>query len=276
MAIKGNIEGQAIQGDINRLYELRGYSAYEVAVLNGYAGTKEQWLASLKGDPGEVIHTDADGAVLDDVFAKKSPVYKAGVGNITEVISKNLLSGNTLSCGCYHIEQTINDLAGEKFVLLTVIKDSGIRTESRGVVWECLCDCGTTCYKSGNLLVSGGVKSCGCLISYGEEKIRKLFNDNNIKFETQKSYDSCRFANNRLAHFDFYIEDNYLLEYDGVQHFVGWDWNEDSLKIQQERDEYKNKWCKENGIPLVRIPYTKLETLCLEDLLLETTKYRVV
>lgn len=31
----------------------RGYSAYEVAVLNGYEGTEEEWLASLKGDNGD-------------------------------------------------------------------------------------------------------------------------------------------------------------------------------------------------------------------------------
>lgn len=30
----------------------RGYSAYEVAVQQGYGGTAAQWVASLKGDPG--------------------------------------------------------------------------------------------------------------------------------------------------------------------------------------------------------------------------------
>lgn len=29
-----------------------GYSAYEVAVQNGYEGTEQQWLASLKGETG--------------------------------------------------------------------------------------------------------------------------------------------------------------------------------------------------------------------------------
>ena len=28
----------------------RGYSAYEIAVQNGYGGTEEEWLASLKGE----------------------------------------------------------------------------------------------------------------------------------------------------------------------------------------------------------------------------------
>lgn len=31
----------------------RGYSAYEIAVQNGFEGTEQEWLASLKGDPGD-------------------------------------------------------------------------------------------------------------------------------------------------------------------------------------------------------------------------------
>jgi len=32
---------------------LQGKSAYQIAVQNGFAGTEQQWLASLKGSPGE-------------------------------------------------------------------------------------------------------------------------------------------------------------------------------------------------------------------------------
>lgn len=35
-----------------------GPSAYEVAVANGFIGTEEEWLASLRGPPGEVIGID--------------------------------------------------------------------------------------------------------------------------------------------------------------------------------------------------------------------------
>lgn len=40
--------------------------------------------------------------------------------------------------------------------------------------------------------------------------------------------------------------------------------------------ERGNNICKNNNIPLIRIPYTKLDTLCINDLLLETTEFRVV
>lgn len=54
MGITGSVKGSTLHGEINRFYELRGYSAYEVAVANGFDGTKEEWLASLKGEKGDV------------------------------------------------------------------------------------------------------------------------------------------------------------------------------------------------------------------------------
>lgn len=33
---------------------LRGYSAYQIAVLHGYTGTEEEWLRTLKGDRIEI------------------------------------------------------------------------------------------------------------------------------------------------------------------------------------------------------------------------------
>lgn len=40
----------------------KGYSAYEVAVKNGYTGTETEWLATLKGEKGEKGDTGATGA----------------------------------------------------------------------------------------------------------------------------------------------------------------------------------------------------------------------
>lgn len=61
MSLTGNAEGKAIHGNINRLNEIRGYSAYEVALLNGFEGTEAEWLASLKGEKGDAYNlTEAD------------------------------------------------------------------------------------------------------------------------------------------------------------------------------------------------------------------------
>ena len=42
-----------IRGKVSKLDTLRGYSAYEVAVINGFKGTEAEWLASLKGEKGD-------------------------------------------------------------------------------------------------------------------------------------------------------------------------------------------------------------------------------
>ena len=38
-----------------------GYSAYEIAVQEGFVGTEQEWLASLKGDTGNTGPAGADG-----------------------------------------------------------------------------------------------------------------------------------------------------------------------------------------------------------------------
>lgn len=42
----------ALKGKISILDTLHGKSAYELAILNGFQGTEEEWLRSLKGETG--------------------------------------------------------------------------------------------------------------------------------------------------------------------------------------------------------------------------------
>lgn len=49
----GNAESKnVLRGKLNGLKTIHGYSAYEVAVICGFSGTEEEWLVSLKGEPG--------------------------------------------------------------------------------------------------------------------------------------------------------------------------------------------------------------------------------
>ena len=86
-------------------------------------------------------------------------------------------------------------------------------------MWRCKCDCGKEVIVQSSNLINGNTKSCGCLKeSAGELKIRELLTKNNIRFETQKTFETCRFTStNALARFDFYLLDyNILIEYDGI------------------------------------------------------------
>ena len=143
--------------------------------------------------------------------------------------------------------------------------------------WLCQCDCGNPKQISvlGDNLKRGHTQSCGCeRRSHGELKVAQLLSENNIPFEQEKIM--FKYANGCNAKFDFYIENKYLIEYDGETHFKanlhGWH-NLEQLQAQQERDAIKNKWCKDNNIPLIRIPYTHLKDLCINDLLLETSNF---
>ena len=193
--------------------------------------------------------------------------------------------GKTKSCGCFCITQTKKantvDLSNQKFGKLIALEPTDKR-HGRAVVWKCKCECGNICFVDTSHLHSGHTQSCGCIRSRGEEFIAKIYREANISYEQQKSFNTCRFKEtNSMARFDFWVNNSYLVEYDGIQHFefresiISWNNQENFIKTQ-ERDKIKTQWCKENNIPLIRIPYTKLDTLCLEDLMLETTQFRVV
>lgn len=64
-----------------------------------------------------------------------------------------------------------NDLTGQKFGKLTVIRRAGL--EKNRVIWECRCDCGNTAYTTTGRLRKGISQNCGC------EKIpgRRMRND---------------------------------------------------------------------------------------------------
>lgn len=56
----------------------------------------------------------------------------------------------------------LNDLSGKKFGNLTVIERVQSPKRKR-VKWKCLCDCGAVTVTSGDRLIRGVTKSCGCL-----------------------------------------------------------------------------------------------------------------
>lgn len=49
MSLKGNATSQKLRGKITALRTIHGYSAYEIAVINGFYGTEKEWLETLKG-----------------------------------------------------------------------------------------------------------------------------------------------------------------------------------------------------------------------------------
>lgn len=211
--------------------------------------------------------------------------------NIIKVNAGHLKSNNVHSCGCFtknritkYNEEVRNDFIlqykGKKFNKLTLIEPIENNTQYPGIIWKCQCECGNYINVFTRELTSNHTKSCGRCPekgSLGEQKIAKILDEANIIYKREYSFSDC--SNKQPLRFDFYIpEQNYLIEFDGEFHYnftnYGWNTEENFNKIK-ERDKIKNQYCIDNKIPLIRIPYIYYETLSLQDLILDTTKFRV-
>lgn len=202
-------------------------------------------------------------------------------GNITFASTNNLRSGHKRSCGCLQKEKAretgrnnLKDITGQKFSLLTVKSKNCTKKTSNGstkTYWNCVCDCGNIIVVEGNSLKQGNTKSCGCIKSFGEQKIASILQQNGIHFEREKTFSDCSFR------FDFFVENKYIIEYDGKQHFQDFSWGSTKYTkdFQQQRDQEKNEYCFKHQYPIIRIPYTHYNELELKDLLLETSNFTV-
>lgn len=187
-------------------------------------------------------------------------------GNETIVEGGNLRGGVTRSCGCYMKDRSrevnLIDITGNKYNYLTVIS----RADNIGKepAWNCLCECGNMTIVTGSNLKSENIISCGCANrSKGEMRIAEYLKSHNINFEEQKRFANC--VDRDMLPFDFYLpEKNILCEFDGRHHMMpvdfagrGKEWAESEFERIKNHDAIKDKFCKENNIKLIRIPYTE-------------------
>lgn len=114
--------------------------------------------------------------------------------------------------------------------------------------------------------------------SFGENRIATLLSLSNIPYTIEQTFDTCVFEDTgAYARFDFYVNNEYIIEFDGEQHsknveiFNG----EKGFNKTKEHDLFKNKWCMINNIPLIRIPNSRLKNVTIEDLLIDTSDYRI-
>ena len=195
-------------------------------------------------------------------------------GNITYATTEGLRVGDNTTCGCSNKarEKFANtykvDFTNKKFGKLTVLGPTDMRTEHGNQIWKCRCECGNICYVSTNHLQTGNTQSCGCLLgnSIGENKIKQILIDNNIKFKAEYIFSELP---NRRYDFALLNENNeviQLIEFDGEQHYIEAPFFNKTLKEQQEIDKEKTEFAKNKNIKLVRIPYWKRNTLNLQDL----------
>lgn len=122
-------------------------------------------------------------------------VCECSCGNTKVVLSSNLTSGKTTSCGCYRLERVREvrhlskntptgakvDLVGKSFGKLTVISPAdNVNCTPKNPVgrtaWNCVCECGNAVVRStGTLNKSDKIAMCNeCKGALGREQLRKF------------------------------------------------------------------------------------------------------
>lgn len=183
---------------------------------------------------------------------------------------------------------TMKDISGEIYGQLQAIAPLSKRGSDGSVYWKCRCvDCGHEQEVIKNNLRKNKGHLCAVCgeKSKGEYKVAKMLQELNMPFEKEKIFSDCIFEDsNGCARFDFYVNNTYIIEIDGQHHFfpVSYGGNvteqEKKLMYQKvlEHDRYKNKYCRDNDIPLIRIPYFSLDALTYQDLDIKTSKFLVI
>ena len=172
---------------VGRATDLRGQKFNKLTVLYRVANQGRRVMWRCKCDCGKTINVRSDSlqsghttscgcnyspdltgkkygrlTVLNKYKTINREIYwtcQCDCGNIVNIRGICLTRGDTQSCGCLRkeivsTEKTIN-LVGQKFGKLTVLKDSGKRSNWKSIIWLCKCDCGNTCEVNGANLRSG-------------------------------------------------------------------------------------------------------------------------
>lgn len=196
-------------------------------------------------------------------------------GQTCEKVAYYVTSGDTLTCGCgtnnLHKEARTLDITNCRYGKLTAIYNTKRQDKYGNYYWHCICDCTGECDVTAASLVSGNTTSCGCVKSRGEYEITQLLAKNIIAYEKEYGFNTLVSENNIKLRYDFYLPKyNRLIEFDGEQHYQsqmhGWN-DKEHFEKRKEYDDIKNKYAKDNGIDLVRIPYWERGNITLDMLL---------
>lgn len=199
--------------------------------------------------------------LLDEYKNNKTKVNILHGGYTWNVRPDAIISGKQKCPKCYNtVKKTTDDFKSEVFNLFKEefeILGEYINTHTKILIKHNKCN-NKWEQTPANFLM---YKSCPfCFYngrSKGEKKIEEFLNKNKINFTREYRFKNCK--NKKPLPFDFAVFDkkgdiDFLIEYDGIQHYKRNNyWN--TLEKTQINDNIKNNYCKDNNIKLIRIPY---------------------
>ena len=134
------------------------------------------------------------------------------------------------------------------------------------------CSCGNKFKTMASGFLSQNCYRCRCC-SKKESKysieVSQFLDNFSVCYSKEKTFDNCR--NILKLPFDFcvYVRNKFfLIEVDGQYHYHAIT-GEKLLRTQKERDAIKTKYCKDNNIDLIRIPYWEFENEKYKDKIME-------
>ncbi len=97
--------------------------------------------------------------------------------------------------------------------------------------------------------------------SHGEIIIRNYFCGNKINYVREFKFRDCKYK--KELPFDFYVNKNFLIEFDGGQHFKvnKFFGGQKCFENTQRNDIIKTKYCITNKIPLLRISHKEIKKI---------------
>lgn len=196
-------------------------------------------------------------------------------GNEWSIRPSNFLNG-TRCPQCKNLKPRLTQDEFEQRVYALVGDEYSVLGKYRGHKNRVLMkhnECGHEYTVISNTFLSG--RRCPvCVSPRGERRIRKYLKSKGINFKEEQTFEDLKYIKSLRYDFSILDEDGNvkkLIEFDGEQHtrpitFFG---GEEQFKLTQKRDRLKDKYAKENNIPLLRIPYKDIDIVetIVEDFL---------
>ena len=155
----------------------------------------------------------------------------------------------------------------ELFKFKSTLKHDGRYSYEKSIFINRLNEVIVTCHSHGDFSIKPfehirGTRCPKCTASIGEYTIMNLLDSFKIEYLYDTKMKGC-FDKNHLL-FDFYLPSyNTIIEFDGKQHFESIkNWGGiDKLNDVTRKDNIKNKYCEDNNIKLIRIPYWDFDNI---------------
>lgn len=182
-------------------------------------------------------------------------------GRVVHANISNIISGRECRCRSQYKKKTTNE-----FSEIVSSTDDGYKLLSEYVTCKDKVlmrhnACGHIFSMTPDSFI-GGSRCPHCMTSHGEVEIKRALDKAGIKYFQQYKFNDCR--NKRPLPFDFYIPDaNTCIEYNGQQHYTPVDYygGASGFEYRKANDEIKRRYCLDNGISLIIIPYWEFKNI---------------